>query len=209
MTAFFITGIGTEVGKTVVSAFLCKALRADYWKPIQSGDLHHTDTQKVKSWAGLTNDRIHPEAYRLTTPASPHFSATQDGVIISVPSFNLPATENTLIVEGAGGLFVPLNGEQTILDLIKHLSIPVILVARNYLGSINHTLLSIHALRSRDIPLAGLIFSGADYRDNVDIISQQSGVEPLLQLPEAPEIQPQRIGDWVADFGEKVREQLL
>ena len=202
MATFFITGIGTEVGKTVVSAFLCKALEADYWKPIQSGDLGHSDTQKVIAWAGLTASRVYPEAFRLTTPASPHFSAAQDGARIEVDDFRLPETKNNLIIEGAGGLHVPLNETETMLDLIKHLAVPVILVASNYLGSINHTLLSLEVLQSHHIPLAGLIYSGLPYRDNVDIIHKQSGVGPLLQLPQVPEINPQQMEDWEAQFGE-------
>ena len=208
MASFFITGIGTEVGKTVVSAFLCKALKADYWKPIQSGDLNHTDTHKVRDWAGLPDHCLHPEAYRLSVPASPHFSAQQAGINIELSAFQLPTTDNTLIIEGAGGLLVPLNDRETMLDLIKHFSVPVMLVASSYLGSINHTLLSLHLLKQQNIPLAGLIYSGPTYRDNVDIISRQSGIEPLLQLPEVSTVNYLQIDEWVTEFGELLRSKL-
>ena len=160
--SLFVTGIGTEIGKTVCSAILVKTLGADYWKPVQSGDLHHTDTRKVAEWNGLTpaHPRFHPETYRLRTPMSPHAAAALDGVRIELDRFQLPVTGRPLVVEGAGGLMVPLNERDLLLDLILKLGLPVVLVSRNYLGSINHTLLSIAQLRQAGVPLAGLIFNG-------------------------------------------------
>jgi dethiobiotin synthetase len=157
---FFVTGISTEVGKTVISAILTEALEADYWKPVQSGDLDFGDADKVKSWISNEKSVFHPERFRLNTPASPHWSAEIDGVEIKLEDFKLPQTENHLIVEGAGGLLVPLNDQDLLIDLMEQLNLPVILVSRNYLGSINHTLLSIEALERRNIPIAGIIFNG-------------------------------------------------
>ncbi|PSR10771.1 MAG: dethiobiotin synthase [Bacteroidetes bacterium] len=183
---FFVTGISTEVGKTVCSALLVKALEADYWKPVQSGDLHLTDTMKVAHWTGtsLPSPRFHPETYRLTEPLSPHASAALDGIRIELDRFQLPATGRPLIVEGAGGLLVPLNEKDTVLDLMERLQLPVILVSRNYLGSINHTLLSIAQLRQRGIPLAGLVFSGNPVPASEAVIEQLSGARVLFRIPE-------------------------
>lgn len=181
---YFVTGIGTEIGKTVVSAILVRALQADYWKPVQSGDLDFTDTDKVTQWAALTPDRVHPETYRLNLPMSPHASAEADGVRIELDQFQLPQTDKPLIIEGAGGLMVPLNEQDCIIDLIAKLKVPVVLVSRNYLGSINHTLLSIEALRSRDIPIAGLVFNGEPTPTTESIICKMSGLTPWFHLPE-------------------------
>ena len=129
---FFVSGISTEIGKTVASAVLVAALKADYWKPVQSGDLNHSDSMKVVdlTWASKMG-KLHPETYRLNTPASPHYSAEVDGVSISLDQFSVPETDNNLIIEGAGGLMVPLNNEHLIVDLIKALDVPVILVSQN------------------------------------------------------------------------------
>jgi dethiobiotin synthetase len=160
MSNFFISGIGTDVGKTVVSSILVEALQADYWKPVQAGDLAFGDCDRAKSLITNKKSQFHPETYRLNTPASPHFAAEVDGIEIGLDAFQLPKTENTLIVEGAGGLLVPLNSKETVLDLIQKLKIPVILVSRNYLGSINHTMLSVEVLKQRNIPIAGIVFNG-------------------------------------------------
>src|SRR6195952_5566707 len=137
----FITGIGTGIGKTIISAILVEKLKADYWKPIQSGDLDESDTLKVKSLITNTKSVFHPEAYRLTQPYSPHKSADLDNVIIEADKIILPETDNQLIIEGAGGLMVPLADNFLMIDLIKTLNTEVILVSKHYLGSINHTLL--------------------------------------------------------------------
>ena len=186
--AYFISGIGTEVGKTVVSAFLQLALDADYWKPVQAGDLEFGDRDRVRSWTGLPADRYHPERYRLLTPASPHYAARLDGLNIELADFTLPATERTLLVEGAGGLLVPLNDRHTMADLAAHLALPVILVSRHYLGSINHTLLSLDLLRQRGIPCAGVIYSGGSNPESERIIELHSGVRKLASLPEMDEV---------------------
>src|SRR4051812_32249696 len=138
----FITGIGTGVGKTIISAIVTEKLKADYWKPIQSGDLDNSDTLKVRDLVSNKTTRFYPETYRLTQPFSPHKSAAIDNVVIDIQTIIPPKTDNQLIIEGAGGLMVPLNDNALIIDLIKQLNAQVILVSQNYLGSINHTLLS-------------------------------------------------------------------
>ena len=156
----FITGIGTGIGKTVISAILVEKLKADYWKPIQSGDLDSSDTIHVRNLVANSKSKFHPEVYRLTQPFSPHKSAELDGIRIEMGKFNLPLTENNLIIEGAGGLMVPLNEKDLLIDLIKKLDVEVILVVRHYLGSINHTLLSLVALKNYGIICKGIVYNG-------------------------------------------------
>ncbi|MBS1521625.1 MAG: dethiobiotin synthase [Bacteroidetes bacterium] len=180
----FVTGIGTGIGKTIVSAVLVEKLKADYWKPVQSGDLDKSDSLSVESLISNTATKIHPESYKLTQPFSPHKSAAIDGITIDPDNFHLPRTSNALIVEGAGGLMVPLNNEFLIIDLIKKLGIEVVLVSQNYLGSINHTLLSIHALKSYEIPIRGIIFNGIKDIYSKDFILESTGVELLGHIPQ-------------------------
>ncbi|WP_342647977.1 dethiobiotin synthase [Mucilaginibacter sp. CSA2-8R] len=156
----FVTGIGTDVGKTVVSAILVEKLKADYWKPIQSGDLDNSDTMKVKRLISNPVTRFHPEAYRLTQPYSPHKSADLDGVSIDLNQIQLPDTDNQLLIEGAGGLMVPLNNQHFVVDLIEKFNAEVVLVVKHYLGSINHTLLSLELLKQKKIKVRALIFNG-------------------------------------------------
>lgn len=157
----FISGIGTGVGKTVASAVLCQQLRADYWKPVQSGDLDQTDSHRVARLTSARETQIHPERFRLNTPASPHQAALQDQVEIKLEDFTLPETRNSLVIEGAGGLLVPLSASCLMTDLVSALGAEVILVARDYLGCINHTLLSLLALEHSRIPLRHLILNGS------------------------------------------------
>jgi dethiobiotin synthetase len=184
MKKYFVTGIGTSVGKTVVSAVLVEKLSADYWKPVQSGDLDNSDTQKVRSLISDDQSIFHREAYRLTEPLSPHESARRDGVMIDLEDIRPPVTTRPLIIEGAGGLMVPLNNTGLMIDLIQRLNCEVILVSQNYLGSINHTLLSIEALRSRDIPIKGIVFNGLQTSSSEDIILKYSGQKSLGHIPE-------------------------
>ena len=155
----FITGIGTDVGKTVASAIITQALEADYWKPIQAGDLHHSDADKVKALVSNKKSQFHPNAYALNTPASPHYAATLDGIVLDIKKIQEPTTTNHLVIEGAGGILVPLNDTDSIIDLIQK-DHKVVVVSRHYLGSINHTLLTFEALKNRNIAVAGIIFSG-------------------------------------------------
>ncbi len=186
----FVTGIGTGVGKTIISAILTEKLGADYWKPIQSGDLDHSDTDTVKNLVSKPDTVFFPEAYRLTQPFSPHKSAHLDGVTIDLDRIQLPETANQLVIEGAGGLFVPLNDRQLMIDLIRKFEADVVLVSRNYLGSINHTLLSIHALEQLHIPISGLIFNGDPDAYAEEYILNYSGIKLLGRIPwmEKPEI---------------------
>ena len=183
-TSIFVTGIGTGIGKTVVSAVLVEKLKADYWKPVQSGDLDNSDSQKIKRFISNPNTVIFPEAYALTQPFSPHKSAAIDGVSIDLENIVLPQTSNSLVIEGAGGLMVPLNKNYLIIDLIKKLNVQVILVSRNYLGSINHTLLSVQALKQYNIPVKGIIFNGVKDIYSKEYILDYSGFELLGHIPE-------------------------
>ncbi len=183
--AFFITGIGTDVGKTVASAILVKALGADYWKPIQCGELDNSDSMKVQN---LTCCQIFPEVYRLELPLSPHAAAKEEGVEVSLSAFQLPVTNKPLIVEGAGGILVPLNEKQTVLDLVVQLNLPVILVSRHYLGSINHTLMTLEVLKLRGVIVAGVLFNGDENAATESIIHQLSGVKVLGRIPVIQEL---------------------
>ena len=185
---YFITGIGTEVGKTVASAIITQALEADYWKPVQAGELDSSDSMKVQSLTDNSKSTFHPEAYRLNHPMSPHAAAERDGVEIDISSFEMPKTDNHLVIEGAGGLLVPLNKKDTILDLIANLKCEVILVSRHYLGSINHTLMSIELLKQRNIPIKGILFNGNENKDTESIIKEMTGIEVLGRIDELEDL---------------------
>ena len=182
-----ITGTDTDIGKTVVAAMLTLALDASYWKPIQSGIHGGVDTKTVQKMTGLPAERFLPESYVLSEPLSPHRSAELDNVKIDVDSLTIPETEEPLIIEGAGGLMVPLTRENLLINLFKKWNeetrIPVILVARTGLGTINHTLLSLEALWARNIPIHGIIFVGDDNPDNIKTIEEFSDVKTLGRLP--------------------------
>lgn len=179
MKGVFVTGIGTDVGKTVVAAILTEALGADYWKPVQAGNLGFTDSDVVRSLLSNQASFIHPEVYRLHEPMSPHAAAKIDGVEISLDAFVLPHSERPIVVEGAGGLMVPLNDRDVVADLIAKLALPVVVVSRNYLGSINHSLLTLDALAARGVKLAGVIFNGEENAESERIILQRSGAHLL------------------------------
>ena len=178
----FVTGISTEVGKTMVSAILTESLKADYWKPVQAGDLEYGDKHKVQDLVSNESSRFFDNVYALNTPMSPHAAAEIDGVKIDLSTIQSPRTDKTLIVEGAGGLLVPLNQEQTIADLILP-SDKVVLISRHYLGSINHTLLSCEYLKQKGIQ-PGLIFSGDEHPTTESIILHKTGLPFLGRLDE-------------------------
>jgi dethiobiotin synthetase len=180
----FVTGIGTGIGKTVVSAVLVEKFKADYWKPVQSGDLDNSDTLTVKRLISNQRSVFYPETYRLSQPFSPHKSAAIDKLTIEQEKFVLPETDNQLIIEGAGGLMVPLNPSFLIIDLIRQLGAEVVLVSKNYLGSINHTILSVFALQKHDIPVKGIIFNGVKDIYSKDFILSYTGLESLGHIPE-------------------------
>lgn len=202
---YFVTGIDTNIGKTMVAAIVTQALEADYWKPVQAGDLEQSDSIKVASLLSNAKSQIHPEAYRLHTPASPHYAAAVDGITIEEQQFTLPSTDNNLVVEGAGGLFVPLNDHYLLIDLIKELNIPVLLVVNFYLGSINHTLASIEALQSRSIPIAGLLFNGDITPASKDYILQYSQLPSLGEIPILKTINKENIAAQAALLAAKLR----
>ncbi|WP_433895094.1 dethiobiotin synthase [Sphingobacterium mizutaii] len=181
---YFVTGIGTSVGKTIVSAVLVKLWNAEYWKPIQSGDLESSDSLMLRALVG--NELIvHPERYKLNTPASPHYSAEVDGVEISIHDFQLPETSGNLIVEGAGGMFVPINDQEFIIDLAEHLDLPVILVCSDYLGSINHSLLSFHSLNERGIAVEYIVLNG-EFKESSRriLIKNKPAGSKIMEIPQ-------------------------
>ena len=197
----FITGIGTGIGKTIVSAVLTEKLKSDYWKPIQSGDLNDSDTLKVKGLISNPTSVFHTEAYRLTQPYSPHKSAAIDGITIDLNKIITPKTNNNLLIEGAGGLMVPLNDEYLMIDLIKQLDVEVVLVSQNYLGSINHTLLSVAMLKQYNIKIAGIIFNGKTDENSENYILNYTGLKLLGHLPEFETVDKDAIikaGDFIA-----------
>jgi dethiobiotin synthetase len=196
----FITGIGTGIGKTLIAAIVVEKLKGDYWKPIQSGDLDNSDTMKVQSLVSNTKTVFHGEAYRLTQPYSPHKSAKLDGIVIDEHSIITPKTNNQLIIEGAGGLMVPLNDHFLMLDLIKHLDAEVILVSQNYLGSISHTLLSVETLKQRGISIKGIIFNGDTDASSEEYILNYTRIPLLGRVPVLPEITPLSVAEAGGDL---------
>lgn len=181
----FITGIGTDVGKTIAAAIVTEALEADYWKPIQAGDLDNSDTHKIRKYISNSKTTFHANSYALQTPASPHLAADLDNVVIDLKKVKEPKTKNHLVIEGAGGIFVPLNNTDTIIDLIQP-DYKVIVVSRHYLGSINHTLLTIEALQNRKISIAGIIFNGDENKATEQIILSKTGLQMIGRIENEP-----------------------
>lgn len=200
----FITGIGTDVGKTITSAIITQALEADYWKPIQAGDLDNSDSHKIQSYISNNKTQILQNSYTLNTPASPHLAAKIDGITIDLKQIMEPITKNHLVIEGAGGLLVPLNDTDSIIDLIQK-DYKIILVSRHYLGSINHTLLSFEALKSRNFTLAGIIFSGDENKATEEIILKKTKAKFIGRIDEEPYFDANVIQQYAVDF----RENLL
>ncbi len=185
---FFITGTDTDIGKTVVSAMMMANLEATYWKPIQSGLEDETDSEFVKRISEVDESRIIPERWTLTAPMSPHASADIDGVSIKLEDFEIPEySTRHLIVEGAGGLLVPINWDHTILDIIEKLNLPVLLVARSGLGTLNHTLLSLKALRDRGIYVFAVLLSGPYHNSNRETL-RYFGDLPIYELGQLTKI---------------------
>ena len=199
----FITGISTDVGKTISSAIVVESLKADYWKPIQAGDLENSDSQKVKCLISNSTSTLFSNSYKLKTPASPHLAAKIDGVEIKVSVIKAPETKNNLVIEGAGGLFVPLNDHDCIIDIIKP-EYKIILVSRHYLGSINHTILSIEALKSRGLEVAGIIYSGKEDEATEGIIALKYNIPMIGRIDEEPYFDQ----DVILDYAEQFRENL-
>ena len=205
MKNYFVSGIGTDVGKTIASAIVVEALEADYWKPIQAGELNNTDTMKVRSLISNNKSVLHTERYLLSQPQSPHAAAANDGIEIDIKAIQIPETNNALIIEGAGGLMVPLNNKYLVIDLIQQLKAEVILVSQNYLGSINHTLLSVEALKGRNIPIAGIIFNGKQNKASEEFILNYTGLHCILRIEEETELTKET----VLRYKNKVKPVLL
>jgi len=188
-----VTGTDTDVGKTVFSAALTQALGADYWKPVQAGTDDGTDSTRVARF-GVPSERILPERYRLATPASPHLAARRDNVVIDATDLNPPERRGRpLVIEGAGGLMVPINDGTLFIDVFAGWCLPVVLCARTALGTINHSLLSIEALKTRDIPILGIAFIGDENADSENIITSMAGVRQLGRLPRLDPLTPQTL----------------
>jgi len=180
----FVTGIGTDVGKTVVSAILCEYFGFDYWKPIQTGKNLGTDNESLKSLVSTAGFTTYPESYLLEQPLSPHAAAKFENENIKLNQIQFPASSSKLIIEGAGGLLVPINYDnETICDLIIQLKCPVVLVVKEYLGNINHTLLSIEHLKQREIPVFGIVYVGDELPETSEIIEKMTGVKTLFRVP--------------------------
>lgn len=202
MTRFVVTGTDTDIGKTVFAAGLAGALGAHYWKPVQAGVDPEGDKETVARLGNIPQTHILPEAYRLTTPASPHLAARIDGVEVRLDKLSLPQVDGPLVVEGAGGVLVPVSETLSMADLFAHWQLPVILCARTVLGTINHSLLSIEALRSRGVPLAGIAFIGDSHEENERIIPQLAKVPSLGRLPR---LDPLDAASLKAAFAENIR----
>ncbi|MDY0780629.1 dethiobiotin synthase [Tenacibaculum sp. IB213877] len=199
---YFITGISTEVGKTIASAIITEALEADYWKPIQSGDLDYSDTHKVQKLISNKKSVFYPNSYALQTPMSPHASAEIDGTQIELKNIKEPKTKNHLVIEGAGGLLVPLNDTNTILDVIKP-DYKVIVVSRHYLGSINHTLLTINLLKEKGFDVS-LVFSGNEHPTTESIIKKMTDVPVIGRIEEEPYFDQNVIKEYAELFRDKL-----
>ncbi len=201
----FITGIGTDVGKTIASAIITEALQADFWKPIQAGDLNQSDSHKISNYISNTKTIVHPNGYALNTPASPHFAASLDNLVIDIKKIKEPKTQNHLVIEGAGGILVPLNDKDTIADLIQP-DYKVIVVSRHYLGSINHTLMTIEALKSRKIAIAGVLFNGDENPATESIILSKTGIKNLGRIGNEPYFDKNVIAEYADAFREALEK---
>jgi dethiobiotin synthetase len=207
MTPIFITGIGTEIGKTLVSAIVAEALKADYWKPIQAGFDEGTDNQKVKKLITNKTSVFYEELYKLKLPASPHIAARQEDKRINLDEINnrfRSIQSNCLIIEGAGGLMVPLNEKEFMIDLIEMLQAKVILVSRNYLGSINHSLITAALCKQRTLDVAGWMFND-QYLQYEEEIATWSGYPKIASIPHTQTVTPA----FIEEQANKIRENLL
>lgn len=191
---YFVTGIDTDSGKTIACAILCEALQADYWKPIQAG--FPRDLETVSSLVSNTKTVFHKERHLLSVGASPHAAAKIDGIQIRMSDFRIPESSNTIVIEGAGGCLVPLNDENFVIDLAIQFKCPVILVADLYLGSINHTLLTVEALKKRNLTIKGIIFNGESNPESERIILHHSALPCLLHISKEDFITKEIVKDY-------------
>lgn len=202
---YFITGIGTNVGKTIVSAILTEALEADYWKPIQSGTMEGFDSEFVRSMITNSKTVIHPEAYCLKEPLSPHFAAKLENVEIDPEQIRLPQTSNNLIIEGAGGLLVPINKTHYVIDLARQFESEIVLVISNYLGCINHSLLSIDYLLQHGFKIHALVFNGTFQEEVKNAITAYVKDIRMIDIPELSPLSKEN----VSALSQKVKAAFL
>ncbi len=199
----FITGISTDVGKTIASAIITEALEADYWKPIQAGDLDHSDSHKIQNYISNNKSVIHENSYKLNTAASPHLAAEKEGITIDLKNIIEPKTNNPLVIEGAGGVLVPLNSNDFVIDLVQP-DYKIIIVSRHYLGSINHTLLTIEAIKNRGLTIAGIIFNGNENKATESIILNHSKLKFIGRIQEEPYFDQNVISEYADLFRENL-----
>ena len=197
--AIAVMGIHTGIGKTIVSAIITEALQADYWKPVQAGSLDETDSMLVGSLVSNMNTRVLDEVFRLTQPMSPHAAARIDGINIELKNIVLPATDNFLVVETAGGIHSPLNDDATMIDLVTHLKLPCVLVVQHYLGSINHSLMSIEIMQKRNVQLKGIVINGDSNKASEDFITSYAKVPILAHIPNIENINSKTINKIAAE----------
>jgi dethiobiotin synthetase len=197
---FFITGTDTDVGKTISSSIIVEALKADYWKPIQCGTLDNSDTHRVKELTSNQVTTFHPERFQLNAPKSPHWAAKLENKKISLEDFELPISKRPLVIEGAGGVLVPINDQDYIIDLAKRLNLQTILVTKSYLGSYNHTLCAIEALQRRGLPIWGIIFNGKSEDGFEDFVMNKSRALNKFHLKKENKFSPQIIKDYSNEF---------
>ena len=200
----FITGISTDVGKTIASAIITEALEADYWKPIQAGDLDNSDSHKIQNYISNDKSVIHENSYKLNTPASPHLAAEKEGITIDLKNIIEPKTKNHLVVEGAGGVLVPLNSSDFVIDLVQS-DYKIIIVSRHYLGSINHTLLTIEAIKNRGLTIAGIIFNGNENKATENLILNYSKIKFIGRINDEPYFDK----NVIAEYADLLRDNLL
>lgn len=200
----FITGISTDVGKTIASAIITEALEADYWKPIQAGDLDHSDSHKIKSYISNNKSVVHENSYKLNTPASPHLAAEIDGITIDLKNIIEPKTKNHLVIEGAGGVLVPLNNSHFVIDLVQP-DYKIIIVSRHYLGSINHTLLTIEAIKNRGLTIAGIVFNGNENKATESLILNYSKLKFIGRINDEPYFDK----NVIAEYADLFRDNLM
>ena len=199
-----VAGIGTGVGKTFISTILAEALEADYWKPVQAGNLEFTDTDFVRLYVSNSKTIFHPEVYRLSAPMSPHAAAAKDGINIDLQKLTIPENQNNLIIEPPGGLMVPLNQRELNVDLICRWRLPVVLVSGNYLGSINHTLLTARVLKDYSVKVSGIIFNGEPNPATEKVILDHTGFECIARIKHEQEINKAVVKRYADQIKEKL-----
>jgi dethiobiotin synthetase len=209
MSGYFVTGTDTNVGKTLVAAALTLAFKGYYWKPVQSSLADFpADTKTVQQLTELSDEHFFPNSYALQANLSPNQAAALENITINMFACTLAAPRYPLIVEGAGGVMVPLNAEQNMLDLMEELALPIVIVARGTLGTINHTLLTIQALRQRRLKIHGIVYSGELHNENQKNIEEWSGVRTLFHLPQFAELTNNNFQTWVRQHRDSIQESL-